>query len=104
MKLVSVTILAGALLAGAGAAGKAAAPLNNPALLNIGLVCKWNARCMKRQERAMARATSYVQKRRPPQWKIQACNRNAARGRNRVDWIGYDNCITNPRLGRARRR
>lgn len=99
--LVSSAILAGALLAGAGSPAEAAAPLNNPALLNIGLVCKWDSRCIKRQERAMGRALSYVKTRRPPQWKIQACNRNAARGRNRVDWVGYVNCITNPRLARA---
>ena len=101
MKIVAATVLAVALLAGVGTAVKAAPLIHNPALLNIGLLCKWDARCIKRQERAMGRAVSYVKKRRPPQWKIQACNRNAARGRNRVDWIGYVNCITNPRLGRA---
>ncbi len=82
-------------------------PLYNPALLNIGFVCRWNAKCMHRQERAMKRALRYVKSHDPPAWKIQLCNRNASRRSTRVDWIGYDNCIRNRALrasARARRR
>jgi len=72
--------------------------LMKPAVLNIGHVCRWDARCMKKQEQAMNRSVKYVRKYRPPNWKIQQCNRNAARGRSRVDWIGFGNCIRNPAL------
>lgn len=79
--------------------GQARPPLRNPAVLNIGFVCRWNAHCMDKQEKAMKRALKYVRKANPPSWKIQVCNRNAARGGNtRVDWVGYDNCIRNPRV------
>jgi hypothetical protein len=80
-------------------------PLRNPALLNIGFICHWQATCMERQERAMKKALAYVDKRRPPAWKIQLCNRNASRSRSygdwrrgRVDWIGFNNCVRNRRL------
>lgn len=88
---------------GGGASMAIAAPLiRNPAMINIGFVCRWQQSCMNSQQRAMGRALSYVRKARPPHWKIQQCNRNAARGRSRVDWIGYYNCIRNPRLKRRR--
>ncbi len=73
-------------------------PLMRPAILNIGFVCRWEARCMSRQEQAMNRSLKYVRKYRPPAWKVQLCNRNASRGRLRVDWVGMSNCIRNPRL------
>ena len=97
-------IIAGLALAMAvGASPASAAPLiRNPAMINIGFVCRWQQSCMNTQQRAMRRALSYVRKARPPVWKIQQCNRNAARGRSRVDWIGYYNCIRNPRLKRRR--
>ena len=82
-------------------------PLMKPALLNIGYVCRWQQRCMKRQEQAMGRSVKYVKKYRPPAWKIRLCNRNASRTRSRVDWIGFNNCIRNPLLrpiARKRRR
>ena len=88
-------------------------PLRDPVFLNIGFVCKWQERCMQRQQRAMRRALFFVKKHRPPDWKVQLCNRNASRRsgrieRGRVDWIGYYNCIRNPSLRRppviARRR
>ena len=72
--------------------------LMKPAVLNIGHVCSWQPRCMKKQEQSMQRALKYVRKYRPPAWKIQLCNRNASRRRSRVDWIGFDNCIRNPSL------
>jgi len=50
----------------------------------------------------MKRALSYVATHRPPRRQIQLCNRNARRGGNRVDWIGYEHCIRNPRLKHAR--
>ena len=89
-----------ALAVGVAAAAPAASrPLiRNPALLNIGFVCKWHRECIGRQERAMKRALAYVKKSRPPAWKIQLCNRNASRRGTRVDWIGYNNCIRNPSL------
>ena len=73
-------------------------PLRNPALLNIGFVCKWQERCIRRQQSAMSRALGYVRKYRPPSWKVQLCNRNAGRNGTRVDWIGFDNCVRNPAL------
>ena len=73
-------------------------PLMRPEILNIGFVCRWEAGCIKRQEQAMNRALKYVRKYRPPAWKVQLCNRNASRGRSRVDWIGMSNCIRNPTL------
>lgn len=78
------------------AAAAARAPLiQNPVLLNIGYVCRWQAGCMDRQERAMKRALRYVRKHDTPIWKVQLCNRNASRGSSRVDWIGYYNCVRN---------
>jgi hypothetical protein len=91
--------LALALCCGAGAAVAAKLPpLRNPALLNIGFVCRWDSGCMKRQEQAMSRALKYVRTHKPPSWKIQLCNRNAGRNGTRVDWSGYYNCIRNPAL------
>ncbi len=89
-------IAALAIAAGAADARRANAPLQNPALLNIGFVCRWNSACMNKQQRAMNRALAYVRKYRPATWKIHRCNRNASRQRGRVDWIGFNNCIRNP--------
>jgi hypothetical protein len=96
-------LLAGALLAGAlltlgatrGSAAGARPPIADPVKLNIGLNCQWQQRCMAQQEAAMERALHYVRKARPASWRIHQCNRNAARSRSRVDWIGFDNCIRN---------
>ena len=87
-----------AVLGVGGDARRNPALLMRPAILNIGYVCRWDNRCMKTQEKAMNRAVGYVRKYRPPAWKVRLCNRNAARGRSRVDWIGYNNCIRNPNL------
>jgi hypothetical protein len=76
----------------------AAAPLHDSTSLNIGLNCRWERRCMASQEHAMRRALSYVSARRPPQPLIHLCNRNATRGRFRIDWIGFDNCIRHASL------
>jgi hypothetical protein len=76
----------------------AAVPLQDSVTLNIGLNCQWQQRCIDQQRRAMKRALSYVKKAQPAAWRIQQCNRNAARKRNRVDWVGFDNCIRNTLL------
>ncbi len=73
-------------------------PLRNPALLNIGFVCRWQAGCIKQQQRAMERALKYVKQYSLPAWKIQLCNRNSSRNGTRKDWIGFNNCIRNPGL------
>lgn len=90
-----------AFLLCAGAAAPAAqfrAPIYDPAALNIGINCQWQQRCMANQQRAKKRALNYVKSQQPPVWRIQMCNRNASRGRNRVDWVGFDNCIRNASL------
>jgi len=87
------------ILCSVDAAARAAhPPLNNPALLNIGLSCRWDMKCMGGQRKAMNRALGYVRKARPPAWRIQLCNRNAGRGYQRVDWVGFDHCIRNSAL------
>ena len=67
--------------------------LADPVSLNIGLGCQWDSDCIGRQKSAMKKALKYVSKYRPAQWRVEQCNRNAQRGRQRVDWIGYNNCI-----------
>jgi hypothetical protein len=74
------------------------APLYDPVMLNIGLVCQWQTRCMGQQNDAMKRSLKFVRKKQPPTWRIQLCNRNASRKRDRVDWIGFENCIRNQAL------
>ena len=73
-------------------------PLSNPELLNIGLSCRWETKCMIVQRKAMKRALGYVRKARPPAWRVQLCNRKASRGYQRVDWVGFDHCIRNTSL------
>lgn len=101
--LILGAILLGSLVIGAQAQAhaqeKAGRPLlRNPALLNIGLVCQWQTRCMKRQQQAMRRSLKFVRKAKPPAWKVQLCNGNASRRHMRVDWLGFRNCIRNPAL------
>src|SRR6185312_14245085 len=66
--------------------------------LNIGINCSWEGRCMSSQRRAMKAALRYVERRHPPHWRVQLCNRNAGRGGARVDWVGFDHCIRNEAL------
>jgi hypothetical protein len=73
----------------------ARAPLTDPVALNIGINCQWQARCVSAQTKSMKRAMKFIDKRQPPLWRVNTCNRNAARGRSRVDWVGFDNCIRN---------
>jgi hypothetical protein len=91
-------VLALPMLTAAAAAGNARAPLGDPLILNIGLNCQWQQRCMSGQHRAMKRALKYVRKEQPASWRIEMCNRNAARSRYRVDWVGFDNCVRNGAL------
>lgn len=77
--------------------------LYDPVSLNIGVNCQWQSRCMVQQHRAMRRALNYVARQRPPQWRVQLCNRNARRAGNRVDWIGFDHCIANRALKPVKR-
>ena len=84
------------LLALATSVGAARRPiLYDPVALNIGVNCQWQVRCMAEQRRAMNHALGFVAATRPPQWRVQLCNRNAGRGGYRVDWVGFDNCIRN---------
>jgi hypothetical protein len=104
-------VLAFLALASIGTGAEAdVAPLYNPAVLNIGFVCRWQDRCMSDQQKAMVRALKYVGKYQPAASKIRLCNRQASRvqywgdwKRGRVDWIGFDNCIRNARLAARRR-
>jgi len=81
-------------------------PLRDPVFLNIGFVCQWRDSCIAKQRGAMKKALAFVDKRDPPAWKVQQCNRNASRyrGRGRVDWIGFNNCIRNKTIRPAARR
>ena len=80
------------------AQARANPPLKNPALLNIGFVCRWQARCIRTQEKAMARTLKFMRKYPPAPWKVQLCNRNAARNGTRKDWVGFENCLRNTAL------
>jgi hypothetical protein len=74
------------------------APLRDPALLNIGFVCRWQARCIKTQQKAMVRSLKHMKQYPPAPWKVQLCNRNSARNGTRKDWVGFENCLRNPEL------
>jgi hypothetical protein len=84
--------------AGADAWSNAPPPLYDPVFLNLGFVCRWEARCMDRQDDAMKRSLKYVRTKRQPAWRVQLCNRNAGRKGQRVDWIGFEHCIRNEAL------
>ena len=84
-------------------------PLRNPALLNIGFVCRWQSRCIKVQEKAMVRSLKHMRTYPPAAWKVQMCNRNSARNGTRKDWVGFENCLRNtalraPAKSRSKRR
>ena len=80
------------------AQARAKPPLRNPALLNIGFVCRWQPRCIRIQEKTMLRTLKHMKKYPPAPWKVQLCNRNAARNGTRKDWVGFENCLRNPDL------
>ncbi|MFL6721362.1 MAG: hypothetical protein ACJ8FT_06115 [Sphingomonas sp.] len=72
--------------------------IHDAVALNIGVNCQWQSRCIALHRAAMNRALDFVARKRPPQWRVQLCNRNASRGGNRIDWIGFDHCIRNAAL------
>ena len=82
---------------------RAAAPIYDPVVLNIGINCQWQQRCQKDQRHAMSSASSFIGAKHPPLWKIHLCNRNARRSTARVDWVGFNRCIRNKRVGAASR-
>src|SRR5215216_300467 len=94
----TLAALAAASAVAALSGAQAAPPIYDPVALNIGLNCKWEARCIAQQRGAMKRALGFVRKSRPAAWRIHLCNHNAARGRSRVDWVGFNNCIRNAAL------
>jgi hypothetical protein len=94
---LAIAIGAVALLAPAHAVA-AKAPLHDVVSLNIGLSCQWQQRCISQQERAMKKSLKFVRQEQPPAWRIQLCNRNASRRSNRVDWVGFYNCVRNGEL------
>ena len=97
--------LAGAVASEAGARAKP--PLKNPVLLNIGFICRWQTRCIRTQEKAMVRSLKHMKSYPPAAWKVQMCNRNAARNGTRKDWVGFENCLRNLALrqpAKARRK
>jgi len=99
--ILAAAIVAGTFAISSGASGRPL--LHDPVLLNIGVTCQWQEHCMAAQRSAMRQSLYYVSKKRPPQWRLQLCNRNAARGGYRVDWIGFNNCIRNLSLKRPMR-
>ena len=72
--------------------------LHDPIALNIGVNCQWQRHCMAQQRAAMSHALGFVAARKPPQWRVQLCNRNASHGGYRMDWTGFDHCIRNAAL------
>ena len=98
-----IALVALALLGWTGSA-HAVAPIHDPVALNVGINCQWHQSCERRQFRAMNDARRYIAAAHPPLWRIHMCNRNAARAPSRIDWVGFDNCIRNPRLKRPPRR
>jgi hypothetical protein len=55
----------------------------------------------------MKDARGYIAKYRPPVWRVHLCNKNAARATDRIDWVGFNQCIRNRALrppSRSRRR
>jgi hypothetical protein len=93
-----VLVIAVAATSPAAAGTIAHGQLADPVALNIGLICQWKEECMDDHKIAMHKALKFVAKYRPPQWRVEQCNRNAARGSARVDWIGFNRCIRNEAL------
>ena len=102
MRAILVAIVLGVV--SGPAVARSPAPLYDPVVLNIGLSCQWQDRCISVQKKAMKRSLKFVEKSRPPTWRIELCNRNASRKRNRVDWVGFNNCIRNATLRPAPQR
>ena len=104
---LAALILASAATYAAEAQARSNPPLRNPALLNIGFVCRWQSRCIRTQEKAMVRSLKHMRSYPPAAWKVQMCNRNSARNGTRKDWVGFENCLRNTALrapARSRRK
>jgi len=80
------------------AANQVGGMLADPVMLNIGLSCRWEKRCMSAQQSAMKKSLKYVSKYRPPEWRVHLCNKNAKKSRSRIDWGGFDHCVRNEAL------
>jgi hypothetical protein len=70
----------------------------HPVLGNIASTCRWQRACIARQEIAMRQALAFVGQRQTSVRKVELCNRNAARRGRGVDWVGFNNCIRNPKV------
>jgi hypothetical protein len=103
-ELLGIVLAAIAFVAGSQQEARAAAPLYDPVVLNIGVNCHWQPQCQRLQHSAMKNAGRYVAHENPPLWRIQLCNKNARRGTARIDWVGFNNCIHNNSLGPLARR
>ena len=95
---LAVLILGSAGMLASAAQARGKPPLRNPALLNIGFVCRWQSPCIRTQERAMFRSLKHMRSYPPAAWKVQLCNRNSARNGTRKDWVGFENCLRNTAL------
>jgi hypothetical protein len=104
MRWTLAAAAAAVIMLGLSARAKARPMLHDAVALNIGVNCQWQSSCMGRQRSAMKQALVYVAKSRPPQWRVQLCNRNAGRGGYRVDWVGFEHCIRNASLREPPRR
>jgi hypothetical protein len=90
--------LAAVLLLGDAASSASRAPLQDGFALNIGINCRWEQQCIRAQHFGMRAAVQYVERSDPPRWRIHQCKRNAWRYGNRLDWIGFNNCVRNAAL------
>ena len=77
---------------------EAEARQSHPVLRNIAATCRWQRACIARQEIAMRQALAFVGQRQTSVRKVELCNRNAARRNRGVDWVGFNNCIRNPKI------
>ena len=59
-------------------------PLKNPALLNIGFVCRWQGACITKQNQAMRSSLKFVRANKPPAWKISFAIGTRHRGNRRM--------------------
>ena len=103
-ELLGPVLAAIAFVAGGQQEARAAAPIYDPVVLNIGVNCQWQPHCQRLQHGAMKDAAQYIAREHPPLWRIQLCNKNARRGAARIDWVGFNNCIRNNSLGPLARR
>ena len=67
--------LAALALAACAYHARAAAPLYDPVILNIGINCQWQQHCEHKQRDAMKDAGQFIAARHPPLWKVHMCNR-----------------------------